>query len=121
MKKRKKKVSVSHTKRRVKRRVARAKPVKRRKPMAKKKSTTWDEPEDEAEVEAQNEQDDSEAEAAPAEPEPTTTEATDEGVYVCDSDGVAIKGVVHNKGDKVALTPEELESVQAVGVRILPA
>lgn len=87
--------------------------------MAKKKSTTWDdEPEEDQDVaEDGTEQPPDE----PVPPEPTSTEASDEGVYLVDSEAINIKGQPYKKGDKVSLTPEELEAVQASGVRILPA
>ena len=97
--------------------------------MAKKKST-FDEPienEDQsdefetAEGEEQTTDQHNEGDQ-PAEPEKTTTEASDEGVYVVDSaNEVAIKNQVYKRGDKVTLSPEELEAVQEAGVRILPA
>jgi hypothetical protein len=127
MYKRKKKKTVakarmSHTKRKVKR------AVKRRAPMAKKKSETptWDdEPEDDveeataADPKAGTHQDVAEDESEP-EPELTTTEATDEGVYKL-GQACVIRGQSYPEGATVALSPEELESVQAVGVKIYPA
>jgi hypothetical protein len=127
MYKRKKKVSpkgskarpkarMSHTKRRVKRKTKQV--AKRRKVMAKKKSTAWD---DEP-VPADEEQDEAsvagEEEEAP-QPEVTSTEATEEGVYKT-GQACTIRGQHYDEGAEVALTPEELESVQAVGVKIYP-
>jgi len=131
MYKRKKKprVKARVTKRKVKR------AIKRRKPMAKKKST-WDtakddeDQTDEFETEEGREQttdqhNEGEADQAGSEdsevPVQTETQAADSGVYKLDSVEVAIKGTVYKRGDKVTLTPEELEQVQASGVRILPA
>lgn len=96
--------------------------------MAKKKSsTTWDEPEDdvnaedtEALADTDATADQGEGEDAPPAPVPTETAADDGGVYVVDSVEISIKGQLYHKGDKVNLTPEELEAVQASGVRILP-
>ena len=126
------KARVSHTRRKAKRAVKQA--VKRRKPMAKKKST-WDtakdeDQSDEFETEEGSEQttdqhNEGEADQAAAEgsevPVQTETQAAESGVYKLDSVEVAIKGTVYKRGDKVTLTPEELEQVQASGVRILPA
>ena len=120
-KKAKVKARVSHTRRKVKR-VTVKRSVKRRAPMAKKKSTEWEDEPVAADEEVEGEESEAGTEAQPAEPEKTTTEASDEGVYVVDSaNEVAIKNQVYKRGDKVTLTPEELESVQEAGVRILPA
>jgi hypothetical protein len=54
------------------------------------------------------------------EPVKTETQSTEEGVYVIGQGPVAIGTEVYNKGDHVNLSPEELESVQAAGVQILP-
>lgn len=129
-----KKARVTHTKRKVKRAS-----VKRRKPMAKRKSTYGSKDQDEvAQDEDQQDEFDTvegseqttdqhnegEADQAKAEgsevPVPTETAASDDGVYVVDSDQIAIKSQLYKRGDKVTLTPEELEQVQASGVRILP-
>jgi hypothetical protein len=83
--------------------------------MTKKKAPAedaWDDEPVEAEVEP-------EAEEA-AEPELTTVEATDEGVYKTGQD-CTIKNQFYAAGATVVLTPEELESVQAIGIKILPA
>jgi hypothetical protein len=121
-KKPKVKARVTHTKRKVKRAVKRV--TKRRKPMAKKKSTSTWEDEDAAAPEADEGQDGEANETGAGDEEevsvPTETAATDAGVYRLDSPEVAIKGTVYKQGDTVTLTPEELESVQASGVRILP-
>jgi hypothetical protein len=116
----------------VKRKVKRV--AKRRAPMAKKKSS-WDKTEnedqsDEFETEEGSEQttdqhNEGEADQAGSQtsevPVQTETAASEGGVYKLDSVEVAIKGTVYKRGDKVTLTPEELEQVQASGVRILPA
>jgi hypothetical protein len=98
--------------------------TKRRKPMAKKKSTSSWEEEDAPAPEADEGQDGEANETGAGDeeevPVPTETAATDAGVYRLDSPEIAIKGTVYKQGDTVALTPEELESVQASGVRILP-
>ena len=132
-KKAKVKARVSYTRRKVKRAVKRS--VKRRAPMAKKKST-FDEPvenEDqsdefetaEGEEQTTDQHNTGETEGQTGETgevEKTQTEASDEGVYVVDSaNEIAIKNQVYKRGDKVTLTPEELEAVQEAGVRILPA
>jgi hypothetical protein len=118
--KKRKKARVSQT--RVRRK---PKPVvKRRKPVAKKKSsTTWDEPEDqdvEEDTEADADVTADKGEEEPPPPVPTETAASDDGVYRVDSAEISIKGQLYHKGDTVSLTPEELETVQAMGVRILP-
>jgi hypothetical protein len=98
----------------------------RRKTVAKKKSSsTWDEPEDQdveenTVADADATADQGEGEEAPPAPVPTETAADDGGVYVVDSVEISIKGQLYHQGDKVSLTPEELEAVQASGVRILP-
>jgi hypothetical protein len=126
------KARVSHTRRKAKRAVKQT--VKRRKPMAKKKST-WDETpandEDQSDefetaegseqtTDQHNEGEKGQTGEEGEVPVPTETAASDDGVYVVDSVEIAIKGTVHKRGDKVTLTPEELEQVQASGVRILP-
>ena len=123
-----KKARATRTKRKVKRAAT------RRKPMAKKKSS-WDKTEnedqsDEFETEEGSEQTtdqhnegetDQAASGEGEVPVQTETQASDEGVYRVDSVEIAIKGTVYKRGDKVTLTPEELEAVQTAGVRILPA
>jgi len=110
-KKAKVKARVSHTRRKVKR------VIKRRAPMSKKKSSTESYVEDEPEDEMAGGADTTEAE--PEQPEVTTTEATEEGVYKT-GQACIIKGQQYPEGAEVALTPEELESVQTVGVKIHP-
>jgi hypothetical protein len=106
------KARVSHTRRKVKR------VIKRRAPMAKKKSSdeSYVEDEPQEEMDAGSAIDPKE----PEQPELTTTEATEEGVYKT-GQACVIKGQSYPEGAEVALTPEELESVQAVGVKIHPA
>ena len=114
-KKAKAKARVSHARRKTKRVVKRI--VKRRAPMAKKKSSDESYVEDEPEDEMAGGADTTEAE--PEQPEVTTTEATEEGVYKT-GQACIIKGQQYPEGAEVALTPEELESVQTVGVKIHP-
>lgn len=85
--------------------------------MASKKKSTWDTEDD---SEDKYEEDATEQEGAAAkEQEKTNVQASEDGVYCVDQD-INIKGQAYKRGDKVNLTPEELESVQASGVKMLP-
>lgn len=86
--------------------------------MSKKKSNNEsyieDEPQDETEADSALDAD------VGTQPEVTSTEATEEGVYKT-GQACTIKGVAYEEGAEVALTPEELATVQEVGVKIYPA
>jgi hypothetical protein len=85
--------------------------------MAKKKSSdeSYVEDEPQEEMDAVAETDPKE----PEQPELTTTEATEEGVYKTGQD-CTVKNQFYAAGATIVLTPEELESVQAIGIKILP-
>lgn len=56
----------------------------------------------------------------PPQPELTTTEPADGDTYKVGQD-CTVKGQFYASGAVIVLTPEELESVQAVGIKIHPA
>lgn len=86
--------------------------------MASKKKSTWD-TEDTSEDTYTDVEDEGAEKKEQPEQEKTSVQASEDGIYCVDQD-INIKGVAYKRGDKVNLTPEELESVQASGVKMLP-
>ena len=88
--------------------------------MASKKKSSWDtEDTSEDTYTDVEENENQQSKEQSKEQERTNVQSTEDGVYLVDQD-INIKGQPYKRGDRVNLTPEELESVQASGVKMLP-